>query len=93
MYMHITNLEEFKKILDKGAKKYEDMNGKTGGSIIDIEDTTHYIEVNDDILSVTMGPEDIGFSFDIPSDLITEDIIKIAIKKMNKIKTMLESLK
>lgn len=93
MYIHITDLDEFKKILDYGTEEYESVTGETGGSIVDISDTISSVEVEDEHLDITTGDENVGYTFEIPTDLITEDIIKLAIKKMNKIKTMLESLK
>ena len=93
MEIYIEDLEKFKEILNKGKEKYAEDTGETGGSIIDLDDTIDDVEIDEDNLKVTTSTEDVYFTFKIQTDSIIEDVIRVAIKKMNKIKTMLESLK
>ena len=93
MEIYIEDLEKFKEILNKGKEKYAEDTGETGGSIIDLDDTIDDVEIDEDNLKVTTNTEDVYFTFKIQTDSIIEDVIRVAIKKMNKIKTMLESLK
>ena len=93
MEIYIEDLEKFKEILNKGKEKYAEDTGEVGGSIIDLDDTIDDVEIDEDNLKVTTNTEDVYFTFKIQTDSIIEDVIRVAIKKMNKIKTMLESLK
>jgi len=93
MEIYIEDLEKFKEILNKGKEEYVENTGETGGSIIDLDDTIDDVEIDEDNLKVTTSTEDVYFTFKIQTDSIIEDVIRVAIKKMNKIKTMLESLK
>jgi len=93
MEIYIEDLEKFKEILNKGKEEYVENTGETGGSIIDLDDTIDDVEIDEDNLKVTTSTEDMCFTFKIQTDSIIEDVIRVAIKKMNKIKTMLESLK
>jgi len=93
MEIYIEDLEKFKEILNKGKEEYVENTGEVGGSIIDLDDTIDDVEIDEDNLKVTTNTEDVYFTFKIQTDSIIEDVIRVAIKKMNKIKTMLESLK
>ena len=93
MEIYIEDLEKFKDILNKGKEKYTEDTGEVGGSRIDLDDTINDVEIDEDNLKITTNTGDVWFTFKIQTDSIIEDVIRVAIKKMNKIKTMLESLK
>lgn len=93
MYIHIEKVEEFKKAIDEGKELYKEETNEEGGSRIDIPDEIGEITVEDNEMTVNFSNEFGFFAVTFPVDEVMEDVIRIAIKKMNKIKTMLESLK
>lgn len=94
MYINIDDVEKFKKALYQGKAEYEELTGEKGGSVIDITpDETGEIIVEEDEITVNISNEIGYFTISFPTENITEDILRVAIKKMNRIKTMIETLK
>ena len=89
------------KFLDKTRKDASEQaiseSGEEGKGFLRWDTTNEAfdeIEVNEDKIVVMVSNELGSFSFDIPLDSeMLEQILAVTIKKMNKIKSMLESLK
>lgn len=93
MYIWIEDVEKFKKALDEGRKEWDENNEEIGGSIIDTEDSIGEISVDDEEMSVEIINKFGSFYTKFPTDNRIEDILKVAIRKMNKIKNLIETLK
>ena len=93
MDIYTGNVEKFKKALDEGKELYKEEMDAEGGSRIEVSDEIGEIVVGDDEITVNFS-NDLGyFTVAFLVNEVMEDVMRIAIKKMNKIKTMLESLK
>lgn len=58
-----------------------------------LDDTNVEIEVTESTINISFDNKLGFFSMEIPTDEVMEDIVAMAIKKMNKIKALMETLK
>ena len=97
MYANMDDKFLVKTRKEASKQAIEEMGTEDGKDYLiypELKDSIDNLEFEEGNISVMVSNELGCFSFDIPLDtLALEQILSIAIKKMNKIKTMLESLK